>query len=345
VLFRHYVQSPTGLSFNFADGRPGLGADPSMAWLGRRYGHSAVLANFRRLLAAELERAPNPANRFLATQALWLPPEPAAGASLPRDVVFDGPSKVAIFRSAWDDPRALWTGLKAGSNRVNHGHLDLGSFLLDAEGERWAVDLGPDDYNLPGYWSGAKVDSPRWQYYRLNNLSHNTLTPGTALQSPDADAAFLAHGSTPARAFAVADLTGAYPATAKKFLRGLALLDRARVLVQDEVTALAPGMPLTWRMLTGAQVRLDGPRRAVLTQNGRELRVEILAPANAVFSTHPATPPTTRENQNPGITALEAVVPPAATAGDVRVAVLLTPVGEKWPPRPAPDLTPLATWK
>ncbi len=345
VLFRHYVQSPTGLSFNFADGRPGLGADAGMAWLGRRYGHPAVVANFRRLLADELARAPNPGNRFLATQALWLPPEPAAAAPLPLDVVFAGPSKVAIFRGAWDDPRALWTGLKAGSNRVNHGHLDLGSFLLDADGERWAVDLGPDDYNLPGYWSGATAGSPRWQYYRLNNSSHNTLTPGALRQSPDADAPVIAHGSAPERAFAVADITGAYPAAAEKFLRGLALLDRSRVLVQDEVTALAPGTPLTWRMLTGAKVRLDGPRRAVLTQNGRELHLEILAPAHAAFSTHPATPPTARENQNPGITALEAVVPPAAVPADVQVAVLLTPAGEKWPPRPAPDLAPLSTWK
>ncbi len=345
VLFRQQVQSPTGLSFNFADGRPGLGADAAMGWLGRRYGHAAVVAGFRRQLAAELARPANPDNRFLATQALWLPPEPASPPALARDVVFGGPSQLAIFRSAWDDPGALWTGLKAGSNRVNHGHLDLGSFLLDASGERWAVDLGPDDYNLPGYWEGAKADSPRWEYYRLNNSSHNTLTPGGARQSPDANAPFIAHGSAPARAFAVTDLTSAYPTQAKKFLRGLALLDRSRVLVQDEVTALNAGTPLTWRLLTGARVRLDGPRRAVLAQNGRELRVEILAPANATFLTHPATPPTAKENQNAGVTALEAIVPPAATVTDARVAVLLTPVGADWPPRSAPELAPLATWK
>ena len=31
-------------------------------------------------------------------------------------------------------------------------HLDLGTFVLDALGQRWAGDLGPDDYDLPGYF-------------------------------------------------------------------------------------------------------------------------------------------------------------------------------------------------
>ena len=114
--------------------------------------------------------------------------------------------------------------------------------------------------------------------------------------------------------------------------------------MQDEITALRAGTPLTWRMLTRAAVVIDG-RTAVLNQNGRTLRVEILSPANAVFSSRPATPPTARENQNEGITALEAAVPSASIDADVRIAILITPVGEKWPVRPPPDLTALDQWK
>lgn len=344
-LFRVYVQSPTGLSFNFADGRPGLGPDSGLTWLAQRHHQPLAETHSRNLLAAELERAPNVADRFIATHAIWFPrAEPGAGV-LPLDVNFDGPSKVAIFRSAWSDPRALWTGLKAGSNRVNHGHLDLGSFMLDADGERWAVDLGPDDYNLPGYWSGATVESPRWQYYRLNNRSHNTLTPANVLQSPDADGRMLAFVSRPQRAFAIADLSPAYPEQARKIRRGVALLDRSRVLVQDDVEGLKPGVPLTWRMLTGAEITLAG-RQATLKQNDRRLRVEILSPETARFTTRPATPPTAVEEQNAGITELIAQIP--ATSGaesEVRIAVLLTPVGEKWPAVAAPVLEPLNSWK
>ncbi|HEX2860211.1 MAG TPA: heparinase II/III family protein [Lacunisphaera sp.] len=344
-LFRVHVQSPTGLSFNFADGRAGLGADSALTWLAQRHRQPVAEAHSRQLLAAELERAPNPADRFIATHVVWFPRANTGDATLPLDAVFDGPSKLALFRSAWGDPRALWTGLKAGSNRVNHGHLDLGSFMLDADGERWAVDLGPDGYNLPGYWSGATAESPRWQYYRLNNRSHNTLTPANVLQSPDADGRILAFGSAPGRAFAVADLSSAYPGHGRQFRRGVALLDRARVLVQDEVSGLKPHVALTWRMLTGAEVTLAG-RQATLRQNGRTLRVEILEPDNARFTRRPAAPPTAVEEQNAGITELVAEAPAAAgEKTDVRLAVLLTPVGDKWPVQPAPALESLDTWK
>lgn len=343
-LFRLHVQSPTGLSFNFADGRAGLGADSGLTWLAQHHRQPVAEAHSRELLAAELEREPNLDDRFMATTVLWFPGRNTAGATLPLDANFDGPSKLAVFRSAWGDPGALWTGLKAGSNRVNHGHLDLGSFMLDADGVRWAVDLGPDNYDLPGYWDGARVDSPRWQYYRLNNRSHNTLTPGEVLQSPDADGRMLAFRSTPERAFAVADLTPAYPRQARSFHRGVAMLDRARVLVQDEVEELGSDVSLTWRMLTPAAVAFDG-RQARLTLGGRALRVEILEPRDARFVSRPATPPTAVETQNTGVTELRVEVPPLhGAARTVRIAVLLSPEGDKWPSRPAPALVPLAAW-
>src|SRR5690606_1881317 len=53
---------------------------------------------------------------------------------------------VAAIRSGWgrDD---TFLGLKAGSPSFNRGHMDVGSFVLDTGGERWASDPGPQDYN------------------------------------------------------------------------------------------------------------------------------------------------------------------------------------------------------
>lgn len=344
VMFRVHAASPIGLSFNFADGRPTLGADDAITWLAQRFHQPYAEAMSRTLLADLLRTAPQSETvRFLTMHAITFPALPTTRPSPPPlDVQFNGHSKVAIFRSAWNDRHAVWTGLKAGSNFVNHGHLDLGSFMLDADGVRWAVDLGPDDYNLPGYWDRARVTSPRWKYYRLNNLSHNTLTPAGLLQTPAADGAITRFVSRPERAFAIADMSSAYPGTATKIERGLALIERRRVLIQDELTALNAGTPLIWRMLTGTQVRIEDPHRAVLTQDGRTLRIEILAPADATFSTHPARPPTAAENQNDGITALEAAIPARTQATDVRVVVLLTPGNI---PASAPEIQPLSDWR
>ena len=342
ALYRLQVEGPTGLAFNYADGSPGLGASPAYTWLAARFAHAHALAHSRALLEAAVapRRSDRSSDRFFALHAAWFPaPRAAAPTLAPLDVRFSGPAEIAILRSAWHDPRALFVGFKAGRNDVNHSHLDLGSFVLEADGQRWVHDLGPDDYNLPAYF-GAK----RWTYFRLNNHSHNTLTPGDTLQDPKAAAPLVAFASTPARSFAIANLTAAYPGAAKKITRGIALLDRARVLVQDEVAGLRSGTPLAWRLVTAATVKLDPPQRATLTQDGRTLRVEILAPATARFVTRPAKPATAAEKQNQGHTVLSAEVPFGSE--NVQLAVLLTPLGDHWPAKlPQVKLTPLETWR
>ncbi len=345
VRYRLYVQSPTGLGFNYADGGAKLGAQPEYTWLAQRFDQPLALAHSRAMLEAAVARPQrDPENdRFFALHAVWYPaatPANVATARLPLDMRFRGPAELALFRSAWSDARAIFVGFKAGRNDVNHAHLDLGSFVLDADGVRWAQDLGPDEYNLPGYF-GAQ----RWTYFRLNNHSHNTLIPGDALQAPKAAAPIVAFASTPQRGFAVADLTAAYPGAAQRLLRGIALLDRARVLVQDDVTGLKAPTPLHWQLATGAKVTIDDPHHATLKSHGHTLHAEILAPASANFSSGPARPPTAAENQNAGVTMLAADVP-AGAEPDVRVAVLLTPVGDHWPStEPAPTLVPLSEWK
>ena len=350
--YRLHVQSPAGLGFNYADGSASLSASPALTWLATRFSRAQPLSHSRALLTAAIttKKSDRESDRFFALHAIWFPALPAnpkspAENASPLDARFHGPAQLALFRSGWDDPRALFVGFKAGSNDVNHSHLDLGSFVLDADGVRWAGDLGPDDYNLPGYFDTKKgTASPRWKYYRLNNHSHNTLTPGDALQEYHATAPLIAFASTPARAFAVADLTPAYPAAAKKILRGIALLDRARVLVQDDLTGLKPGTALVSRFLTEAKISLSpDARTATLTHNGRTLRAEILSPASAHFTARPAAAATATERANPGITALSAEC--VSDIPDTRLALLLTPVGDHWPaPLPPPPLTPLPAW-
>ncbi|PAW68191.1 MAG: hypothetical protein B9S34_03035 [Opitutia bacterium Tous-C1TDCM] len=337
--YRLHIQGTSGLAFNHADGGARIGAQAEYTWLARRFGLPTALAHSRALLETALagERSGRVGDRLFALHAVWFPAAPAAAAPAPLDRRFNGPAELVTLRGAWGDPRAVFVGLKGGSNAVNHSHLDAGSFVLDAGGVRWAEDLGPDNYNLSAYF-GAK----RWTYYRLNNFSHNTLTPGDTLQDPKASAPVVAFASQPGRAFGVVDLTPVYPGQADKLLRGVALLDRRRVLVQDEAAGLKPGTPLVWRLHTAAAIDLADPRHAVLTLNGRTLRAKILAPADAVFTAAAATPPTAAENRNAGISVLSARFTPAG--GQARLAVLLTPQDEG---AAAADPVPvaLADWK
>jgi hypothetical protein len=320
-LFPLYMTGPLDRTLNYADGGDHAIFAAQMFWLARQF-NQPVLAWHERQTSSPS-----------ALDLLWFDgagTSPKA-AGWPLDKYFRG-AEVAVLRSGWDDPQALFVGFKAGDNKANHSHLDLGSFVFDAAGVRWAVDLGADDYNLPGYFSSLPGYStgPRWKYYRLRAEGHNTLVinPGeTPDQDPAARAQIIRFESGARRAFAIADLTPAYAKNARHVLRGVALLDGDKMLVQDEVRADAP-VELWWFMHTPASARIgDDGRTAALEQDGKQLRAEILSPEGAKFQLLdaqplPSSPHPERQAKNERVRKLAIHL---NGISDSRLAVLLVP--------------------
>jgi len=312
--FPLYFTGPFGRTFNYADGRDQPVHAAQTFWLARK---------FRKpVFAWDQRRQP----KATALDILWYEPGHVGPKSvgLPLDRHFRG-SEVAFFRSEWENPRALFAGFKAGDNKASHSHLDLGSFVFDALGARWAVDLGAGDYNLPGYFRAQ-----RGTYYRLRAEGQNALVINPDAE-PDQDikasARITRFDSKPGRAFAVTDLTPAYRKHASKVWRGLALLDRRQLLVQDEIEANKPS-DVWWFMHTPAAIRVDADgRAAILQQVGLQLRVEILSPDGASFQIMdaaplPESPHPERQAKNEGVKKLAIRLKDASRT---RIAVLFTP--------------------
>ena len=82
------------------------------------------------------------------------------------------------MRSSWTDPEATWVAMKGrvpwgvGSD-PGHPHDDLGSFVFEMCGERWADDLGAEGYDVPEYFD---LQVERWAIYRGSWAGHNVLT-------------------------------------------------------------------------------------------------------------------------------------------------------------------------
>ncbi len=331
-LFPIYITGPTGRTFNFADGGDGTLRAPQMFWLARKF-NRPVYAWYARSTAS-----PHPLD------LLWFDKQgndPQA-EGLPLDKYFRR-VEVVTMRTAWNDRNALFVGFKAGDNKFNHSHLDIGTFVLDAMGHRWAVDLGADNYNLPGFF-GAQ----RWTYYRLRAEGHNTLVINPSQepdQDPRAEAKIVRFVSQPDRAFAIADLTSAYAKHgAEKVMRGI-LLDRQRreVIVQDEVTLKQAG-DVWWFLHTPAQVQLseDG-KTATLTQGTATLRAVLLSPKDARFAVMDAKPLPTSPNplgQNPNNGIRKLAVHLSQTAS-MQLIVLLSLQREVQSPQ---VLKPLMAW-
>src|SRR5262249_41694160 len=161
-----------------------------------------------------------------------------------------------------------------------------GSFVLDAFGHRWAMDLGSDNYDLPGYFG-----QQRFTYYRLRTEGHNTLTIDGQNQPAKAKAAIVAFHSSPDRASAVIDLSEGYAGLAKSVRRGVAMIDRKRVVMQDELELTKPA-EVVWSMHTPSKVALsENDAVALLTQDNAGVRVRIAEPAGARFEVGPANGP------------------------------------------------------
>ncbi len=283
-----------------------------MFWLARKYGDAAV---------ADAEHALLEDRSAQAEHVVWY--VPPSGKEAPRDLDrhFRSPVDIVVMRSAWDDPNALFVGVKGGYNQVNHGHLDLGNFELDALGVRWARDLGADDYNLPRYWDKAK-GGVRWQYYRMRSASHNVPMLDGKDQDEEAAAKVTSFESRPDEARVTIDLTSAYPEFASSALREVALVSaRREVEIRDRFELSAP-CDVLWGMTTDAVIEIRDSGDAVLTQDGKRLFARILSPEGAVFSEESAeqAPP---ERENKGVRRL--VLRTSAPAGPLEVTVRLVP--------------------
>jgi hypothetical protein len=251
---------------------------------------------------------------------IWFRPYANSAATRDLDKFFDGKVALWFSRSSWSDSNGFWVGVKAGYNKVNHAHLDLGNFELDALGVRWARDLGSDDYNLPDYFGAL-----RYTYYRLNSLSHNVPVLDGKSQREDATSKFVKHSEGVAEPYSVIDFTEAYKDFVSSALRGLKVVGgRKAILIQDDFV-LAKAASIAWGMTTDAAIQIVNPKQAELTLSGQKLIAKILSPANATFTSESALQPLPQK-QNTGVNRLMAKIPNAT--GNITLAILLTP---QWP--------------
>ena len=311
-----HLTSPTRLSYNFADG--GVRREtpsPAQLWLASHYADPVQSGHVRDLLTRALDGEGRrfKSDRYGPLSVLWLPADPGK-VSRPSAAVFGGEQAMALFRAGWE-PTAAWLAIKGGTPAASHGHMDVGSFVFDAHGERWFHELGAENYNLPGYFGGK-----RWDYYRLQNRSHNTLEIAGRLQNPKAVPCPLKSSSTSGSVFSAAfDLSDAYKGSAAKVLRSATFDPKTGATVlRDEI--IAPKGEIVWRAFTDAQAEVRG-NEVVLTKNQRQITVRRLSGAGT-WSIAPATPPTAEENPNKGFRAVTLTVPSAEKVG---IAVELRP--------------------
>ncbi|MBL9213234.1 MAG: heparinase II/III family protein [Opitutaceae bacterium] len=338
-----HVVGPSGLPFNYADaGRSSLPVSAAMFWFAARRQQPHLLWHeWPGLEARAAAGAGGRRDRTDPMLLLWLAP----GATRPtpppaRSWSGGGPNPVAFHRSGWDR-EATFVAVKGGSPSVNHAHMDVGAFVMDAGGLRWADDLGMQDYHSLEskgikLW-GKTQDAERWNVFRLGTSSHNVLQVDGQQQRVEGHAPLALRRDDRT----IVDLTPVYAGQLATARRGVVLEADRSVRVQDEFTALDREARVRWAMVTRAAVKIDGPGRATLTQQGRTLAFRVIEPAGATLAIYPTDPPPAPTDARNEGTRLLGFEVRAAPRQSQRLIVQLIP-GE---PSSTPTVpAPLATW-
>ena len=252
-----HTVGPFGAAFNFGNSDSRFDVSP-MAWLAHR---------FKRPIDGWL--VDDYDGSYLPFATIWGKRSKAGptGLNLPKGKIFRG-NGLACFRNTWStaaEARPVYVAIKGGNGSgtdppssarpeqvMLHTQADAGSFVVDGARRRWVIDLGPDDYDLPGYFDhGADHRSgPRWRYYRAHAAGHNTLVIDGCNQVPNAATPILGSCIEGNCNWVVFDLSAAYGMPAGAIRRGAALIGR-QVIIQDEIDCNISG-DIVWAIHTSA---------------------------------------------------------------------------------------------
>jgi len=345
--YLQHMTGPTGLSFNYSDAGTGGELQPAMFWFAQKQGDPSMLwVEKDRLRNNGASKSVN--NRILPALMLWNGGVSMSAIPEPKTKLWrgDGKNPVALMRSSWSDPAAIYVGMKGGSPSVNHAHMDVGSFVMEADGVRWAMDFGMQSYESleskgVKLW-GKEQDSQRWHVFRYINQVHNTLTVNGALQRVEGHAPLTSHSANAALMNATTDLGEMYQGELSKAVRGIGIVNGAYVLVRDELETPPKETTVRWTLLTSAAVKLTGPNTAELTKDGKKLLLQVKEPASVTMKTWSTEPTHDYDAPNPGtrLVGFEVKLPANSKAA---LSVQLVPSAAAGKAASAP-LEPLAKW-
>jgi hypothetical protein len=302
--FYQNMTGVTGLAFNWGDSGQGGGLSPAMFWLAQKNNNPSQLWIEKSFLQKD-DYSEFTGNRLLPAVMIWGKELPISNIKTPESLFWSGQgaNPVCLMRTSWSDRNAIYLGFKAGSPSVNHGHMDIGSFVMEADGSRWATDFG-----MQGYESleskgiqvfGRTQDAQRWSIFRINNRAHNTLTINDRLQQVIGYAKIDKFSDQPEFMYAISDLSSVYEDQLASLTRGVAIVNKQFVVIRDEMAATDQPATIRWTMLTSATPEIKG-NKVMLSKEGHSLEVVVSSPSGISMKTWSAEPSTSYDAPNPG---------------------------------------------
>lgn len=306
--FMENMTGTTGKPFNYSDAGSNGGFHPAMFWLANKSMDPSLLwVEKNYLKPTNLERLVK--DRLFPAIMLWKGNMATKDIIAPKALTWTGTGKnpINMMRTSWTDSNAIYVASKGGSASINHAHMDIGSFVMDALGVRWAMDFGMQDYESleskgVKLW-GRTQDSERWNVFRLNNFTHNTLTVDSQYQVVSGHASIINSGNNTDNMFVVYDLKTVYEKQLMDAKRGIAIVNNNQVIIRDEFQSANKETIIRWTMLTPAAASITGNHEITLEKDGKKMKLKVDAPTGQItMKTWSTIGPNSYDAPNPGTT-------------------------------------------
>lgn len=341
--YNNQMVGATGVDFNYSDYHVENLNEPIMLWFAREQKRPDLIkdevTDLNRLY--EKTTTGNTAkpgknvvvSRHLPLEILWWDPsllKNRASNSPPLHWTAGGLLPMAVIRSAWDDLNASFIALKGGTPDNSHGHMDAGSFVLEADGVRWAVDLGTEDYNK---MRAAKLDlwnysqnSSRWTTFRCGPESHNIPRFNNAYQDISGLGTVRALPDEKGIKGDVADLSSLYKSQVESITRTIQLHPDRSIVIQDQWKTGTKAVEYAFQWITAAKATLYSDD-VLLEQNGKFLRLHVESPHSnlrpEIIIEDVSEPKNPQDSPNPGISRiLIRTKTPANANGTVKLTAI-----------------------
>lgn len=294
-----------GWAFNYGDCENKGRMNPGVFWFAQKKSDPSILWSEKHFLD---KKGVENSSRFATMIIIW-------GSSIRWDSLQEPSSTiwatknatipVALMRNSWKFGHGQSVAFKGGTAQSGHPHLDAGSFVYTDGLTRWAIDLGPQNYNsldVAGLdqWNKSQ-DSERWKVFRYNNMAHNTLTFDGQLQNALGHAPIIGYGEDEGTSYATADLSEIYCHQMSSVTRTVTLHKDGKLSITDRMKTSDEPRTLRWNMATTAEPETIGPDTITLKEDGKTLIMDITGDVSVRTRTWSARSSNSWDAPNPGV--------------------------------------------
>lgn len=274
-----HMTSPSLNVFAYSDNGGKAFLSPTLFWFYNKTEDPAILYNQARIIkdfGIEGIRK----NRLAPAMLIWGAKAPLENPVTPNALFWkaEGDNPVCAMRSGWNE-NETYLGVKLGSPAVNHGHMDVGSFVFESDGVMWVTDLGGENYERlesrgVSLW-GKTQEAQRWDVFRYNNFNHSTLSFNKKLQLVDGKAEIESYSDKKNNMYLITDLSRIYKDQVKSVKRAYSIIDNKYGVIEDMIVPKSNFTMLTWSMPTPANAKIISDNTMMLEKDGKKLYIKI----------------------------------------------------------------------